>query len=372
MTLPGTPRPRDLVTDGIRSAVAQRVPTVTAALVVALVCLVVLLTTGRTAATERAVVDSIDLVGSRLITVTDSTGQAYIDVAAVDEVSRLSGVDAVLGLGPVRDGRNRDLPRVPVGVPVRPYVGDLERAVRLTAGRAPDAPRQAAAGTAALAELAMDGPAGAVTTGDVVVGVVGEFSADGPLASLDGSVLTVPAAGEEFPLRVLYVVAAGATDAARLAEDIEHVLPAREPTHVDIAASTSVLQLREVVTGTLGAGARLLMAGVLVMGLVVLAVTMFGAVAGRRRDFGRRRALGASRSSVVVLVLVQAACAGTVGVTLGTAAGVGAVVLLAGSAPGAAFVAGLMGVVLLVTLLAAVPPAVTASRRDPVSILRVP
>lgn len=84
------------------------------------------------------------------------------------------------------------------------------------------------------------------------------------------------------------------------------------------------------------------MALVLGVGVAIVTVTMLGAVSSRRRDFGRRRALGASRSSLITLVLIHTA------------------------------VAAVTGLCVLVALLGALIPALAAAYRDPMRILRVP
>ncbi|MDQ3276010.1 MAG: hypothetical protein M3Q39_13540, partial [Actinomycetota bacterium] len=115
-----------------------------------------------------------------------------------------------------------------------------------------------------------------------------------------------------------------------------------------------------------------LMLGVLAAGLLLVALTLIGAVSQRRRDFGRRRALGASRSTVVTLVLLQTSAAALVGVAAGALAGLLLVNRLAGSLPSPGFTFGVVVLTMLTALLAAVPPAVLAAYRDPVRILRVP
>lgn len=111
---------------------------------------------------------------------------------------------------------------------------------------------------------------------------------------------------------------------------------------------------------------------VLGVGLVVVAVTLFGAVSQRRRDFGRRRALGASRSAVVALVLAQTFIAALLGGVVGLATGSFIVWRLVDALPSPSFTAGVLALSMLSALLAAVPPALIAARRDPVQILRVP
>ena len=370
-TRAGRPRPAALLREGVLTARAQPVATLTATLVVAMVCFVVLVTTGRAAAAERAVIASIDSVGTRLVTTTDNTGSAGIDPSAVDDVAGLAGVTWALGLGPAEDVANADRPSA-IGTPMRAYVGPLPDEVTVTAGRLPRAPGEAVVSASAAAALGLLDGVGAVTSSGARVAVVGQVALNGPLATFDGSVLRLAGPDSDLPLRYLYVVVDHADQAPDIARAIEAVLPVAEPSAVEIETSTGVLALRDVVAGTLGASARQLMAGVLGVGLVLTTVTMLGAVAGRRRELGRRRALGASRSAVVVLVLAQSAVAGVAGVLIGVAAGLAVARFMLDAMPSAGFVLGVAALALLVTLAGSAPPALAAALRDPVRILRVP
>lgn len=367
----GLPRPGALLREGILTARAQPVATVTATLVVAMVCFVVLVTTGRTAAAERAVIASIDSVGTRLVTVTDSTGSAGIAPSAVADVAGLDGIAWALGLGPAEDVDNADRPSA-IGTPMRSYVGPLPGDVTVTAGRLPRDPGEAVVSASAASALGLLDGVGAITSSGTRVAVVGQVDLAGPLATFDGSVLRLAGPDTDVPLRYLYAVVDHADQAPALARAVEAVLPVAEPSAVEVETSAGVIALRGVVAGTLGASSRQLMAGVLGAGLVLTTVTMLGAVAGRRRELGRRRALGASRSAVVVLVLAQSAIAGVAGAAIGTAAGLAVVRVMLDATPSAGFVVGVAALALLVTLAGSAPPALAAALRDPVRILRVP
>jgi hypothetical protein len=69
----------------------------------------------------------------------------------------------------------------------------------------------------------------------------------------------------------------------------------------------------------------------------------YSSVTLRKQDFGRRRALGATRTNIVTLVAVH-------------------------YFP----VAAIATLALIVTIIAALPPALIAAQRDPVRVLRVP
>lgn len=377
----GFPRPARLLADGVTGALAQPVSTATAAVVLAIVCFVILATTGQSAASEQRVISRIDGAGTRLIAVSDDGGRAGMQADGVAVVAGLSDVSWAFGLGAVTDVQNARLPTDERGIAARALYGEWPPELLPVQGRLPRAPGEALAGRDAVAALHLADGAGTVqarpafgtaapgTPGTPVVGV---FEASGPLGSLNNSVLIAaePAPGD--PLRYVYVMAEGVGAVEQLGEAITAALPAVQQAGMTVETPEGALALRSVIAGEIGAGSRQTMALVLAVGLAIVTVTMLGAVSAKRRDFGRRRALGATRSALVVLVLVQTAVAAVAGIALGVAAGLVMVDRVSGTLPSSAFVLGVVGLTGLVALIGAVPPALAAAYRDPLRILRVP
>ena len=347
----------------------------TPGLVIALVCLVTVATTGRTAATEDQVLSTVDQLGTRLVTVTDSTGSARIAPDVVDAVRAVDGVEWAFALGPAADATLPGVGGTRTGVPVtaRDVLGDLPPDLRRTAGRAARA-GEAVAGTRAAAELGLATGTGSGAAGVAggVVPVVGTFAAVEPLAALADSVLVSSAEPGTTTVRYVYLRVAAGYDVQAVADLVTAVVPAGTPAAVDVEVAQGALDLREVLSGALGESSRQLMATVLVVGLLLVTLTTAAGVAGRRRDLGRQRALGASRSAIVALVVLQSAVAGAAGAVAGTAAGTLLVLQTSGRVLPWGFAAGVVVLSGVVGVVGAVPPAVLAARRDPVRILRVP
>ncbi len=294
-SLPWSPSPLALLEESWRTALAQYRDSVTVALLVAAVCVAALLTAGRAAATERAVIASIDDVGTRLIVVTDETGTAGIRADSVAQVQSSPGVTWAFGLGPASDARNVALPEGAGSAVVRPVVGSLPPELSHDLGRASADAGQVLLGRTAATALAMPVGAGALTDGSTMATVVARYHATGALAFFDGQALLAPADPSSVPVRYLYVVVDDAARAQDAAVAIAASLHADNPDQVNVAVSTGVLRLREAVQGTLGAGSRQLMAVLLGSGMLTVTVTTIGSGSARRRDVGRDRALGASR-----------------------------------------------------------------------------
>ncbi|MEO8207514.1 MAG: FtsX-like permease family protein [Chloroflexota bacterium] len=343
-------------------------------LVVAAVCAVILATVGQSAAAEARILATIDDAGTRTIIVSDPTGRAVLHPDSVEAVRSLASVEWALGLGPVTDVRNAALGSAGRAVPARRVYGSLPDPVRLAGGRAPVS-GEAIATKLGLVLLGSQSPAGGIQGEGFDASLVGTFTVTDPLTFLDGSLLMLAAVaepGEMQALRQLVVVASSVDSVGSLLDAIPSVLHAHDRTQVRVATPTSLVELRSLVEAELATNSRQQLLVVLGVGLVVISVTLSGAVAQRRRDFGRRRALGATRSALVLLVIVQTAVAAVIGTVFGTAVGLVAVGQLAGALPPLDFLVGVAVLALLAALFAAIPPGVAAAFRDPVRILRVP
>jgi putative ABC transport system permease protein len=373
-----------LIREGAAMARAQWIVTTVTAFVIAAVSAVILATVGQTAAAEARVLATIDEAGTRTLVVSDPTGRAHLYADSVSAVGALTGVDWAIGLGPVVDVRNAALGAAGQAVPARRLYGTYPSALEVTGGRLPAA-GEAVADQQALADLGMPAGAGGLAGGGGESALVGTFVAHDPLAYLDDSVLILPssvgstdtamaggpATGPD-PLRQLVVAADRVDDVFWLSRALANVVHADDAAQLRIDTPASLAQLRTLVEQELAASSRRQMLVILGVGLLLVMVTLAGAVAQRRRDFGRRRALGATRSAVVVLLLVQTGVAAWLGVTVGTFAGLIADAQLVGAIPPDTFVLGVAALGVLTALVAAVPPGLAAAFQDPVRILRVP
>lgn len=358
-----------LLAEAIRMARAQPIATAVTAVIVAAACGVILSTTGQTVAIERDVLGQIDQAGTRTIVVEDTEGRADLDHGVIDRIGALAGVEWVVGFGITRDVRPEGLSGA-AAVPIRGLVGELPGVVT---GTWDGTPGTAIAGVEALANLGFAtaaGPVQPIAVDEPQLAVVGWLTADTPLEFLNRGLLTTVDSDEPV---IRITVLAESTEAVRgLADGVRAVLDAADPTSVAVRTSDALLQVRAAVRGELGIWGRNLVTLVLGAGLVLTALNVFGAVTARRRDFGRRRALGASRLDIVVLVTAQTLATAIVGASAGVAIGMVVVQQVVGTVPNPEFAAAVAVLAVIATAIAALPPAVVAAFRDPVRILRVP
>lgn len=375
----GIPRPDALIRDSLAATRAQIATTITLVLVLATVCFAILVTTGQAAANEAQIISQIDSAGTRVIVLFDQGGDAEILSTAPAGIEMISDVSWAIGLGEAVDVVN---PLLPDGrAASRQFVGGLPPELPIVRGRAPR-PGEAIVGVSAAPRLNLGIGLGAVQAVGVggqsaiaglndPVGVVGVFDATGPLASLLNTVLIAAEPGDIDYLRFVYVMADNVNVIDRLETVLATATPANNLTALIVETPSGAIAVRELIAGNLGAAGRQLMAVIMGVGAVLIAVTMFAATINRRREFGRRRALGATRSTLIVALLLQTAVAAVLGILLGTVSGLVVLWLSVNHLPLWQFTFGVTGLAFLLTLLAATPVAANAANRDPLRILRV-
>jgi putative ABC transport system permease protein len=350
---------------------AQPVASTITALVTAAAVAVILSTTGQTVVAEQEVLARIDDAGTRSILVGIDPA-AEVTPEAVERVGRLSSVEWVVGFGPVQDARNL---AVPGGAPValRPVYGELPAVLVLDPLRQPPWHTVAWAGDEALTTLGFATAAGGVVT-DLTgedYAVVGSLTATDPLDDFNRQIVRLPGPDDD-ELRRLVVVTHRPDQVDATADLVLDILSPADPAAVTLQTSVQLAAVRAAVAGELGEYSRSLVLTVLAAALGLLLVTSYGTVATRRRDFGRRRALGATRPTIVALVCTQQGLTAGIGILGGTAAGIAFTWRWTHHLPDSRFTAAVAVLVLLVTVAAAVAPAIVAAYRDPVRILRVP
>ena len=366
-------RPWLLAREVPRIARSAPVASVVTALIVGAVCAVIIATTGQTVQAEREVLARIDEAGTRAVAITDDSGAAALDPAAIDRIAGLSGVDWVVGFGFATDGRNAALGSAGSPVAVRTLYGRLPpTAIVSTSGRAA-LPGEGLVGPEAQATLGLAAGAGGVAVGaGAAVPVVGTLDVGDLLGFLDRGVLVTPAEGDPGPVRSIHLLTHRPEDVAAVADAAQLLTGAGDAQAVRIETSETLADVRAAVAGELGRFGRRLVTIVLGVGLVLVGLNVYGSITLRRRDFGRRRALGASRSVIAALVLGQTLLVAILGAAGGAAVGAGVVVRVAGAAPAASFVVAVAALAVLSAAAAALIPAGIAAHRDPITVLRVP
>ena len=356
-------RVRAIVREAVVSAVSGRLASITTIVLVAGMCAAVLLTSGRAVGAQQQVLSSIDEAGTRAILIR-ATPDAGLDSTVLDRLAPVGGIETAFALGPAEDVRNTSLPDG-APVPVRDYWGPV-----LTT--ATDA-SQVVLSPRAVEELGMLVAAGSVTRSNgTILSVKGLIADPGPLADFEPLALTPREPEDTGRVAIVVVVTSDAHLVAAVTDTIRPLIAAADPSAVSITDSEALATLRGTVQAQLGAFGSTLAAGVLALTGLLVAIVQSALVLLRRKDFGRRRALGATRGLIAALILIQTASLATAGAAVGVAASAITLSALGDPLPSVDYTAAVALLALGVSVAAAIVPAILAARRDPIRELRVP
>lgn len=360
-----------VVREAAASARSQPVASVVTILMVAGMIVTVMLTTGRTVGAEQNVLGSIDSAGTRSIVVRAETG-AGITADVMDRIAGVEGIEWAAAFSSAIDATNTRIPdgtRVPARYAYGPHLQRLG-----IPGVSPIPGGLAYASAAALDQLGLiDTAGGIILTTGAGYGVAGRLDTPDFLTGFEPLILIPqPAATGSEPVNVLLVIASRPDLVAPVADAVVSVLAPQDPTKITVQTSEALAQLRALIQGQLGSFSRGLVLIMLAVTGMLVAVILYGLVMMRRKDFGRRRALGATRALIVGLLLTQTALLAALGVAAGTVIAV--IVLLAASdpLPGTIFFCATGILAMATATIAALIPAVIAARREPIKELRVP
>lgn len=337
-------------------------------LAVAAMCLAVLLTQGRAVGARDAVVSTLDDAGSRTIVVR-AESEAGLTTAVLERIARIDGVSWFGSFGQATDVTAVD---GSAKVPARAWWGGSPDALDLPADT-PLPGEDAYASTSALDQLGLlDGYGEVRTTEGIGYGVAGAFNPPPQLRAFEPLLLIPQTPHGTEEVRLLVIVAATPAQVEPVATTVAGTLAATDPQAVSIAVSEELAGLQSSVNARLSGFTTVLVAGILLLTGVLVAVLQLGLVMIRRKDFGRRRALGASQGLVMALLLVQTTLLSAVGALVGILIAVVVLLLAEDPVAGPAYV-GAVGILAIVTaVLGTLLPAVVAARRDPLYELRVP
>lgn len=362
------------------SAITAPVASLLIVVMIAGMCAAVLLTSGRTVGAEQAVIGSIDSAGTRSIVVrADAAAGLRADV--LDRLSRVEGIEWAGAFGPADDAQNAAF----VGgtrVPLRRAWSDDWRPLGIAPGPEGD-DRVAFGSRAALDALGLREPAGAIRIVRSQEGfaVGGRIRTPDHLAFLEPVLLApatpvapatraAPAAAAD--VSVLVVIAERPDLVAPVAETVQSVLAVADPTKVSVQTSEQLATLRALIEGQLGGFGRSLTLAILGLTAVLAAAILYGVVMLRRKDFGRRRALGAGQRLIIALLMTQVGLLAVLGAIAGSAVALIVLAATGDPSPGLGYVAGVAVLAVAIGLIAGALPALAAARREPIVELRVP
>lgn len=401
---------RSLLREIVATCVAQRVTSAVVGIIAAVSVGLVLGTAGLSAAAQAQVLTTVDQAGTRSLTIYSKSTNSGFPTSLVDQLSKLDIVDHVTGIGQTVDTSNASFSggkRVALREVYGSLAEELTRPCPI--GTRPPVPTSSGEGSLPLEhpgqeceEQAQSTPAGSsqwsatdgtlrgyateesldilgipaaggtvrVVNDGMDIAIVGTVQLPQYLEKLSPTIL-LPVQNPDY-LNTIYVSTHTPAQVPLLKDLVRSEL--REYSSEDYSVETSEAygKLRAAIDGQLTASTHTLILGVLAAAAGATMLVVWAVVLLRRKDLGRRRALGATRVMIVSLVIGQVALLATTGATL--AIGVAcAVMAVAGQPfPPASFAGAVALAVISISTLMASIPALWAAHRDPLSELRVP
>lgn len=354
------------------TALAQPVASTVSILIIMGMCACVLLTTGKAVGAEDRVLKSIDNASTRAVVVRAQVDSG-LDTEVLNRLGNVVGIQWVAAFSAASDVQNASFPGG-IKVPTRTVWGTDLGALGFPS-HVPLEDSAAYASDTALRQLGIHDAGGIRGQDGATYAIMGRLPIPRYLDFLQPAVFvpnTAPASSTPKPVAILVVLASTIQDVAAVAAATQSVLDISDPTKATVSTSADLATLRGQVEGQLGSFGNALIALVFGVSAGLVAVMLYGLVMLRRRDFGRRRALGATRGLIVGMLLVQISGLSLIGAVVGSLGSALALLAMGSPLPDFGFFVAVDVLSVAIATAAALAPAVFAARRDPLHELRVP
>ncbi|MGO2748683.1 MAG: FtsX-like permease family protein [Pseudoclavibacter sp.] len=359
-----------LLREAAASCVAQKATSFLTVLTIAGMCVAIVLTSGRVVGSQRDVLESVDSVGTRAVVVRGAQGSG-LDTAALARIAQLDGVEWIGGFSSPTDATDGAL-NSGARVSVRTLFTDSPSAAGIKTLGATEGVHLSGA---SVELLGLDGATGYLVEPDsgLTHSVVGVFDPPPHLEYLD-PVAIAPRSlpSESVELALLVIVARQPTQVGQITEALQPLLGVADASKIQISGSEELANLRATLESQLGAFGRTSVIGVTTLAVFLVFLIQQSLVVMRRKDFGRRRALGARRSMIVQLLILQTSLTSIVGAGSGSLLAWFILSVFRSPQPPLLFFFTVAVLATCIGGVASVVPAVLASVRDPIRELRVP
>lgn len=357
--------------EALRLLLARPLQTALVASLGGAVVVAVLMTVGRTVVLEQSIQARIETPEGRSIVIVDTGREGLVRPEIVSALTRMVSVERVVAFSAPSDGVNYHLGVGSNPIPVWGVSGDIRDVAELRSGRLPG-PGEALVSETALAEVGLSGPVGAlVLSYGHELPVVGTYDARSPFnETAAGAVWSLPEDRDD--LARLQIVAGSVRQIDQITVAAVGLFDRASAGDLRVERAAELAEFQRLLAGDISRFGRELVAGVVVGGMLVVALVVLAEVLSRRKDLGRQRALGARRSTVILLLAARTGAAAGIGTIVGLTIGLSYLAFRAGELPRPSFSAGLVVLAILSPALASVAPAWWAAQRDPALELRKP
>ncbi len=319
-------------------------------------------------AQEHLIERTFDRNGALTIDITDVAQPGQLSTGAVERLADLKNVTWTIGLGDTRDVDNAFAPGGTL-VSARDFRGIEPGLVFHSLSRGSCGAFVSIRGASA---LGLRSAAGAIRYADGgTEAVCGTFTGSPHSADLGADVL-VSDPNWFGPVREILVGVSRADAVQPVAQALRGLLGVIDQTELRVDVPSGLGELKALTASESSRFGHRMVVVFLAVALILIMGVVYFAVTVRRRDFGRRRALGASRRQLCALVDLQFAAPSVVGVVLGALASRLVLQHWVGADSGLRFDLAVATLVMLASMSASVIPAIVAAFGDPLSVLRTP
>ncbi|MCF2706903.1 hypothetical protein I6E29_06440 [Arcanobacterium haemolyticum] len=358
-------RASEFAKETAKTVLSQKVSTGIVVVLTAAMCLVTVLTLGRTTIASHKIDAELEAPRARTLTLVRGQQTPPLDRRFVGAIAAFDDAAHVIGVGSAQDAYNGAIGAGGDPVPLRSYAGDWGAAIRLESGRLPE-PGEALLPGALAKRAGLDSSFGfLIDRAGREYPVVGAFSSTGLFPKVDEAGLLV---SDADTVDRIYALGVSIEAAHRLHGRVGQIVAQPPFDTALIEMPEDVRALSASIREQFGDYSASLLVAILALGGLLIASTVFAGVISHAVDLGRRRVLGASRDLVTGLVvastLLPAICGGAVGAVVGMV-----VVSRSGASPDWAFTGAVIVLAVLVAGIASLPPALYSAYRDPVLVL---
>ncbi|XBH20708.1 FtsX-like permease family protein [Jonesiaceae bacterium BS-20] len=359
--------------ESIAGARSQPVTSALLVLIAIISCALIQLTTGRTAGVEVSLLRSFDEASSRMIVVR-AEPDSGLTMDILQPLQQIQELESVMIFGPAWDARNHALGPSSMAVAVRNFPAEL-CPENITCVRADQISSGLLATGQAMELLGVSPGIGNLAAADGnIYGVSEQLHLPEHLKILEPAILQpIPSTAlATQPVTTVFLLAREPEQLSALSAHLIELIDVPDKSKIGLETGKSQAELRASISSQVSSyGHGLLVALLLGTGATIGAIAL-GVVLLRRREFGRRRSLGATRTWLVTFVTTQVLVLVGAGALIGTATGLAILKVEGAPLPTPSFVVAVLVLSIGASAIFALLPATYAASRDPVAELRVP
>ncbi|MDR2538375.1 MAG: hypothetical protein LBC43_01850 [Bifidobacteriaceae bacterium] len=332
-----------------------------------LMTLSIVLVFGESQASIQNIRDFMDTNGAKTIQFLDDSDIGYFDQETLNFVEAFDNIEYSFETSTVFDVFN-SLTKDEINLfPAKSFRGDISKVVQLVAGRMPKA------GEAIISENAahgfkLVGPTGEISSSNQSWNVVGIFKSDE--AYLDFKNFALIYESSTTPMPYFYSKVKEYNELPTTQTLILNMISPFGREDIKIL-SKSLASLQNTIENNLGSFANYILILVLFLGIVLITVATLIDAFLNQKDIGRRRALGATKIYISLLMIFRGALVSTVGATIGGVVSIFYLYFYYLSIP-INFLVAVIIFVLIIGSLGSLLPSLIIINRDPLRAIRTP